>query len=726
MDEEVLGYMKQLVQNLKTGDLSLQEVPAPALLPAAVLVQNRMSLISAGTERSTVHTGKLSLLGKAKKRPDLVKQVMDNIRKEGLLSTIHKVKNKLDWPKALGYSSCGVVLESGEEGRFHPGDLVACAGQDYASHAEVVCVPRNLAVKVPEGVSPREACFTTVGAIALQGVRQADVKIGENVCVIGLGLIGQLTAQILRANGCFVFGIDVSGYTVTKAKEMGIHAAETRMSPGLARAVDSFAGPHGFDKVLITASCADNDPVLLATEILRKKGVLVIVGDVPVAVPREPHFYKKELELKMATSYGPGRYDPHYEEGGQDYPYPYVRFTENRNMGVFLQMMAHGMVKVEPLITHVFDFSDALSAYELMMTKREPYIGILLTYGSLPEALAPRSVSVRLSPVKAVNIGFIGAGSFAQGYLLPALKGLDVSLDTVVTTKGISARSVAEKFGFNTASTDPEAIVTSEAVNTVFIATRHNTHGFYANACLKAGKRVFVEKPLCLTMEDLKTTAALGREGGGLMVGYNRRFAPLSVWVKNHLNPQDCPVMMNIRVNAGYVPADSWVQLPDVGGGRVLGEICHFVDLMLYWSGSQPARVMASGITPKGGKWRLEDNLLIQLEFKNGSIGHILYTAMGSVRMPKERYEIFSAGSSFVIQDFRQGTGYIQGQEETVRRPGKGHKEEVHAFIDALHSGAGCPIPFDDILLVSLTTFKILKSIETRSPQDIDLHELYP
>ncbi len=718
--------MKQLVQNLKTGDLNLQEVPVPALLPAAVLVQNHVSLISAGTERSTVHTGKLSLLGKAKKRPDLVKQVMDNIRKEGLLSTIHKVKNKLDWPKALGYSSCGVVLEAAEGERFRPGDLVACAGQDYASHAEVVCVPRNLAVQVPAGVSPREACFTTVGAIALQGVRQADVKIGDNVCVVGLGLIGQLVAQILKANGCFVFGIDVSDYTVAKAREMGIHAAENRTSSGLSRALDSFAGPHGFDKVIITASSADNDPVLLATEILRKKGLIVIVGDVPVAVPREPHFYRKELEIKMATSYGPGRYDPLYEERGQDYPYPYVRFTENRNMDVVVQMIARGMVKVEPLITQVFDFKDALGAYDLMMTRREPYIGILLTYERAPGPLARRSVPVGSEPLKAVNVGFIGAGSFAQGYLLPALKDLNVSLDTVVTTKGISARNVAEKFGFNTASTDPDAIIASEVLNTVFIATRHNTHGLYTNACLKAGKRVFVEKPLCLTMEELKMTAALGRENPGLMVGYNRRFAPLSTWVKSHLEPQACPVMMDIRVNAGYIPADSWIQLPDIGGGRVLGEMCHFVDLMLYWAGAEPVRVMATGVTSRSGKWQPEDNLLVQLAFKNGSAGHILYTAMGSGRMPKERCEIFTAGNSFVIQDFRQGTGYIQGREETARFPGKGHREEVRAFIDAVHKGGGSPIPLEDILLVSLTTLKILKSLETRAPQDIDLHELYP
>ena len=720
--------MKQLVQNLKTGDLSLKEVPAPAVQPATVLVQNRISLISAGTERSTVHTGKLTLLGKAKKRPDLVKQVVENIRKEGLMSTIHKVKNKLDSPKALGYSSCGVVLEAGEgEDQFHAGDLVACAGQDYASHAEVVCVPRNLAVKVPEGVSPREACFTTVGAIALQGVRQADVKIGENVCVIGLGLIGQLTAQILKANGCFVFGIDVSDYAVAKARDMGIHAAETRTSAGLLRAADAFAGPHGFDKVIVTASSADNDPVLLATELLRKKGVLVIVGNVPILVPREPYFYKKELELRMATSYGPGRYDPYYEERGQDYPYPYVRFTENRNMDVFLQMLARGMVTVAPLITHAFDFHEALSAYDLMMTKREPYIGILLKYKSRPESLSERTVAVSPSaPVRDINIGFIGAGSFAQGYLLPALKGLGVSLDTVVTTKGISARSVAEKFGFNNASTDPQVIVTSEAVNTVFIATRHDTHGAYANACLRAGKRVFVEKPLCLTLDDLKVTAGLGREGANLMVGYNRRFAPLSVWVKSHLNPLECPVMMDIRVNAGYIPADSWIQMPDIGGGRVLGELCHFVDLMLYWAGSVPVRVSAAGISPKSGRWQPDDNLLVQLEFKNGSVGHILYTAMGSARMPKERCEVFSAGNAFVIQDFRQGTGYFRGQEQTVRRPGKGHREEVQAFIDALRSGSGNPIPVEDILLVSFTTFKIIKSLEARSPQDIDIHELYP
>ncbi len=714
--------MRQIVQNLKTGELILENVPAPSGQPGKVLVQNRYSLISAGTERSTVHTGKLSLLGKAKKRPDLVKQVMANIRKEGLASTIHKVKNKLNWPKALGYSSCGIVLASDRQGLFQAGDLVACAGQDYASHAEVVCVPQNLTVKVPPGVSPEEACFTTVGAIALQGVRQADVRIGEKVCVIGLGLIGQLTAQILKANGCFVFGIDVSDHALKLAEDLGIQAAAHRKAAHLHQSLNAFAGPHGFDKVIVAASCQNNDPVLLAAEVLRKKGLMVVVGNVPVDIPREPHFYKKELELKMATSYGPGRYDPSYEEHGLDYPYPYVRFTENRNMEVFLHLIVQGMVQVKPLISHVFDFAEALKAYDVIMEQKEPYTGILLKYDENSRAVETRQVAVHHDPVKAINVGFIGAGSFAQGHLLPALKQYDVSLDTVVTTQGVSAKNVADKFGFRTASTEAEAVCSAKDINTVFIATRHNTHAGFVLRCLAARKHIFVEKPLCLTEDDLKEIASLGPGGRLFMVGYNRRFAPLSVYVKEHLPSDMRPVMMNFRVNAGYIPAESWIQDKEVGGGRILGELCHFVDLMLFFSGSVPRRVSAFGVTPRG-KWQRDDNLVVQLEFQNGSVGQILYTAMGSSRMPKEHLEIFAGGSSFVIHDFREAKIFVQGRESNVRRPGKGHKEEIAAFISSLRDGTESPVPFEHILSVSLTTFKIIKSLETQSSQLVDIHE---
>lgn len=369
--------MKQCIQNFKTGKLLLEDVPRPALEEGFVLVENRFSLISFGTEKSTVKTGKASLVGKAKRRPDLVKQVMQNIKKEGVFATLQKVKTKLDTPKALGYSCAGLVYDSKDfTGRFVPGDRVACAGQDYASHAEVVAVPENLVVKIPESVSFQKACFTTLGAIALQSVRQADARIQEKICVIGLGLLGQITHQLLKANGCSVCGVDISDFLVDLARKTGIDAAFNRNDTDFYKYTDSFTAGYGFDKVIITASSFDNDPIILATEILRKKGIIVVVGDVKMDIPRNPHFYRKELELKISTSYGPGRYDPLYEEAGIDYPYSYVRFTENRNMQDFIGLLAKGSINITPLITHVFDFSDALSAYELMSSKtknRLPY-----------------------------------------------------------------------------------------------------------------------------------------------------------------------------------------------------------------------------------------------------------------------------------------------------------------------------------------------------------------
>ena len=719
--------MKQLIQNFKTGELKLEKVPIPALKDGFVLVNNRFSLISPGTESATVNIGKASLLGKAKKRQDLVKQVLQNVKKEGLMATLQKVKTKLDTPKPLGYSSCGVVIESKDfEGKFRTGDRVACAGQDYACHSEIISVPQNLVVKIPEGVSFKEAAFTTIGAIALQGVRQADVKIGEKICVIGLGLIGQISFQILRANGCSVFGIDISDFAIEMAKKLDIDFAANRRDKDLYKYVDSFTKGYGFDKVIIAASTSDNDPIVLSTEILRKKGLTVVVGNVEMDIPREPHFYKKELELKIATSYGPGRYDSLYEEAGVDYPYAYVRFSENRNMETFLELLSRGAVGVKSLITHIFNFEKALEAYDLVLgKKKEDFIGILLKYKQPEKKGLLSKVAVGTKPLKDINVGFIGAGSFAQGYLLPHLKKMDVSLDTVVTTKGINAKNVVKKFGFNFASTNSEDIIENEKINTVFIASRHNTHSKYVCEVLKNKKNVFVEKPLCLNIDELKEIVSVYKGESKLMVGFNRRFTSISCLIKKELDNLNIPIIMNFRINAGYIPNEHWVQNLDIGGGRIVGEICHFIDLMIYFSNAKPKGVFASSIKIDSNKWRKDDNLVINIEFENGSLGNIVYTAMGNERMEKERIEIFAGGNTYVIDDFKKGLFYNGCRLRRIKNKGKGHKEEIRIFIDAIKQGKGNPIDFESLVLTTLTTFKVIGSLKSSAPEKIDISELY-
>ena len=718
--------MKQIIQNLKTGELKLEEIPAPALLEGFILVRNICSLLSTGTERASVESGGASLFGKMLKRPDLLRQVMQNINQEGLLATLQKIKNKLDLPKMLGYSSCGIVIESKDfENKFKTGERVACAGQDYASHAETISVPRNLVVKIPDNVSFEEAAFTTIGSIALQGVRQADPKIGEKVCVIGLGLLGQIVFQVLKANGCSAFGIDISDFAVETAKKLDIDYAIARNDSQLYKTIDTFTKGNGFDKVIIAASSLDNDPLILSAEILKKKGLIVVVGNVKVALPREPHFYKKELELKISTSYGPGRYDPIYEEAGVDYPYAYVRFTENRNMEVFLDLVSKGAVKVKPLITHMFDFENAHQAYDLILGKKEKhFIGVLLNYEREKKELI-RKIAVAKNPVKDINVGFIGAGSFAQNHLLPYLKKSGISLDTVVTTKGITAKNIAERFGFNFASTDPADIMMNDRINTVFIATRHNSHAGYVCDAIKVRKNVFVEKPLCLNIDELKAIASIYKEQNILTVGFNRRFSKVSSLIREDVIKLGGPLIMNFRINAGYLPNEHWAQNTDIGGGRIVGEACHFIDLMIYLTNSKPAKVYASCINIDSSKWRRDDNVAISVDFEDGSVGNIVYTAMGDRTLEKERLEVFAKGNTYVINDFKEGLFYSNGRLRRVRNKGKGHKEEIESFLNSIKNGKDNPIDFQSLIYTTLTTFMVINSLKTAKAENIDVNRLF-
>ncbi|TBR17384.1 oxidoreductase, partial [bacterium] len=664
--------MRQLLQNFKTGELKLEQVPAPQLQDGFVLVENHFSLISSGTEKSTVEMAKSNIFEKANKRPDLVKQVLKNLRREGVLATLKKIENKLDAPKALGYSSCGVVAVSADfEGKFVKGDRIACAGQDYASHAEIVCVPQNLAVKIPENVSFQEAAFTTVGAIAMQGARQADVRLGEKVCVVGLGLIGQLTCQLLKSNGCSVFGVDISDFAVDLAKKTGINSAAAKNDPGLYALMDIFTGKQGFDKVIITASSKDNEPIVFASEIIRKKGAIVVVGNVKMDIPRDPHFYRKELELRMSTSYGPGRYDPLYEEAGVDYPYSYVRFTENRNMAAFLDLVSKGTVSLKPLITHIFGFGDALKAYNAVLNGKNNVMAVLLDYGTEKPKELVSKVRINIKPQKNINVGFIGAGSFARSYLLPFLNKKDISLDTVVTLKSPNAISAARRFGFGHASTNPQDVLNNDRINAVFIATRHDTHAGLVCESLKNKKNVFVEKPLALTKQELKEIVSAYNGKSILAVGYNRRFSLLSRIIRDKVEKLGMPVLMNFRVNAGNIPQEHWIQDYAVGGGRIIGETCHFIDLMSYLCSSSPKSIFASSLGLKDSKWDGRDNIIINIEFADGSIGNLTYTSVGNEVMEKERLECFAAGNSFVINDFREGVLYENGRMLKVRNKGK-------------------------------------------------------
>ncbi len=717
--------MKQVIQNFKTGELYVDDVPLPSISEGMVLIENQYSLISAGTERGTVKVAQANLLNKARQRPDLVAQVIQNIKKEGLKATLTKVRAKLDSLKALGYSTSGVVLTSLDtNGMFKTGDRVACAGVDYASHAEIVAVPQNLVVKIPDEVSSEDAAFTTLGAIAMQGVRQAEVHIGERVCVIGLGLLGQITCQLLRANGCAVFGIDLSDAFVKIANEHSADKALLRNDPNLISACDNFTNGHGFDAVIITAAAQSSDPVELAGEISMKKGKVVVVGMVTMNIPRDPHYYRKEIDIRMSCSYGPGRYDVNYEENGQDYPYAYVRWTEQRNMESFLDLLARKYINLKPLITHVIDVEDAEKAYDIILGKvKEHHIGILLKY-SENENKSRSTISISDKPLAAINTGFIGAGSFAQSYLIPNVKASGGSLDGVVTSRGITAKNVGDKFGFNFCSSDINDVLGNEKINTVFIATPHSSHADLVVKSLKANKNVFVEKPLAINIEEFDQVIETKKSHAQpLLVGFNRRFAPISEDIKKEFQNTGEPMVINIRVNAGFIPKDNWIQQKDIGAGRIIGEMCHFIDLMQYFTSSEPVKVYAECINSANDKISPADNIAIVIKFANGSVGNLTYLANGDKAMPKELIEVFSGSKVGIINDFRDGLIYKNGKAIKLKSSGKGHKEEVVAFLNALKSGNGSPISFRSICLTTLTTFRIHDSLFTGMPQDIHLKE---
>lgn len=699
--------MKQVTQNLKDGTMTLLDVPAPAVDEGMVLVRNHFSLISAGTEGGKVETARKSLLGKAKEKPEQVKQVLDSIKTEGLAATYHKVMSKLDAPSPLGYSCAGEVIEVGPGiTDLKPGDRVACGGAG-AVHAELAAVPRNLCARVPEGVPLNHAAYTTVASIALQGIRQAELQTGANCTVIGLGLIGQLTVQMLKASNIKVMGIDVSPAAVELAKKSGADFACERSFPGLEEAALELSGGFGVDAVIITAATSSLDPVNLAGTLCRKKGRVIIVGAVPTGFDRMPHWYNKELDLRMSCSYGPGRYDADYEDKGRDYPVNWCRWTENRNMQAFLGLCPK--LNLDLLTSHTFDLNDAIKAFDMIVEKSEPYVGILIRYdaNSKPAARIDLKEVVSAGDPKACGgasrsrVGFIGAGSFAQKFLLPNAPKY-AEMIGVATATGYNARNIADKYGFAYAAGNAEEIIADKNINTVFIATRHNLHAREVLAAVKAGKNTFVEKPLCMTDAELEEIAAAYRAGNArLMVGFNRRFAPLLQKIKQAL-PDGVPVAVNYRINAGAIPADSWIQDRDVGGGRIIGEVCHFIDLAMFLAGSPIQRASGNIMKTATG---LNDTLTVSLAFSNGSVGSVSYFANGSKTLPKEYLEVFCAGQTWILDDFKRLYTYGRSKKkESIGAQDKGHAKEVELFLNAIRDGKPAPIPFEDIYQVTKVT----------------------
>jgi len=782
--------MKQIVQSIKDGQVLLIDAPVPDLPSGFLLVQNAVSLVSAGTERMTVEFSKKNLVQKARARPDLVKQFMDKAKRDGIISAFDAVKTRLDQPLPLGYSTAGVVIDVGDGvTEFKPGDRVACAGVGYANHAEVICVPKNLVAKLPDNVDFESGAFGTLGAIALQGIRLSEAKLGESVAIIGLGLLGQLTVQMLKAAGCVVVGIDPKEGRAELAEESGADWVSIETDDFVSIS-NYFTGDKGVDAVIITAATKSNEPVELAGNICRDRGIVVAVGAVNMEIPRKT-YYEKELDFRISRSYGPGRYDVNYEEKGRDYPIGYVRWTEQRNMQAFLNLIAAEKLNLKKIITHRFTIDNAIQAYDLITSKGdESYLGILIKYDTerrheskvvmTGPAVDKELPVAHLLPL--VKVGLLGCGNFPSTTLLPAIRNLkNIELVGAYDPMSANARHVTDKFGFKYCTGKEKDVIGDPDINTIIVATRHNMHYKQVIAGLAAGKNVFCEKPLCISEAELNEIITIhdqiyrkaekprsrdavmqrsreagtikdtaGMQGSGdagttkeedkkdqknqkdetepiashqlpiLMVGYNRRFSPMVQEMKNFVANSSEPAIINYRVNAGSIPLNHWTQDLQQGGGRVIGEACHFVDLMVFLTGSFPVEVFARSL-PNNNRYN-DDNICITVEFVNGSLGTIIYLANGDKSFSKERIEIFKGGMVGMLDDFRRLELIKNGRRKSRRsilRQDKGHREEWLRFSQAVIQAKPSPIFFNEVAAVSRTTFAILKSIKETIPVTI-------
>lgn len=707
--------MKQLLQNIKTGKSSVEDVPVPVPREGQALVKVESSLVSAGTERMIVEFAEKSLVGKARSRPDLVKQVLDKARREGVVPTVQAAFSRLDQPMALGYSSAGTIVALGENTlRLKVGQRVACAGMNYAVHAEYNVAPRNLITPLPENVDFESAAFTTLGAIAMHGFRLAEPQLGETVAVIGMGLLGLLTAQIAAAAGCRVLGVDIDPARLKLASSLGLQAVSRK------QAVDSaqvFTSNRGFDMILICADTKSNDPVELAGVIARDRARVVATGAVGLTFPRKV-YYEKEISFINSRSYGPGRYDPSYEENGVDYPIGYVRWTEGRNFESVLDLMASGKLQVKPLITHRFPIEQAAQAYEVITgKKKEKFLGVVLTYPDSVEKLAGSQVVKFNVPTfersNVVTLGVLGAGLFANAVLLPAVKKAgDIQLVGIASSGGLHAQHSGRKFGFQYATSSDEEILNDPNINTVAILTRHDSHADLVIKALKAGKHVFVEKPLAINANQLSAISKqLKADSQSLLtVGFNRRFAPLAQQLKSSIVNRQSPMYVHYRVNAGLIPLNHWTQDPVIGGGRIIGEGCHFVDFVTFLVGEAPISVTAHAL-PDGGKFR-EDNVSMTFTFPDGSIGVVDYLANGNKSFPKERVEVFCGGGVSVLDDFVSLETVRDGRKTRAKgAQDKGHVAEWKAFAKSIREGGNLPIPYEQLIGVTKATFAAVESL---------------
>lgn len=701
--------MKQIIQSLKNGDTLLEEIPAPIVRKGHLLIRTTKSLVSLGTEKMLVEFGKSSLIAKARQQPDKVKQVLDKIKSDGLLPTLEAVFNKLDEPLPLGYCNVGVVVEVGEGvSGFKIGDRVASNG----AHAEFVCVPKHLCAKVPEQVTDEEAAFTVIAAIGLQGIRLVNPTIGETVVVTGLGLIGLITAELLIANGCRVIGLDVDENKINLAKEKGVLAYNVTKIEAV-KLVEELTEGAGADAVIITASSKSNDIISQSAQMSRKKGRIVLVGVIGLDISRAD-FFKKELSFQVSCSYGPGRYDDVYENQGIDYPLPYVRWTEQRNFETVLQLIATQKLKVESLITERFDLADYMNVYGNMGGGS---IASILNYPvDTPAQNVVMLKSANFNSSRGV-LGIIGAGNFTKMTLLPMLKKTEAKCKYIVSASGVSGTALAKKYHFTHSATDYTVLLADPELDLVMITTRHNLHSRMAVEALKANKHVFVEKPMALNSEELQEIidAVTQFPDKSITVGFNRRFSPYTQKMKQLMGNANSPVNMIATMNAGFIPADVWVQDLKIGGGRIIGEACHFIDLMIYLSGSlvKSVHMSALGISPDSNT----DNAIITLKFENGSQGVINYFSNGNKAYSKERVEVYTQGRTLIMDNFRTLKAYgFKGFSSMTSKQDKGHQEQFNRLIKSIQHGGESLIPFHELVNTTQASFAAIQSMQTNGP----------
>ena len=733
--------MKQVVENIKTGKVEVIDVPIPHCGYNQVLIATKRSLISAGTERMLVEFGRSSIWEKAKKRPDDVKKVIEKIKTEGLIPTVNAVFSRLDQPLPLGYCNSGIVADvSNSVTELSIGDRVASNGL----HAEYVCVSKNLVAKIPDNVSDDEAAFTPLAAVALQGVRLANPSLGENIAVIGLGLVGLITVQLLIANGCHVLGIDYDLNRLNLAEKFGAKTVNLSKREDPLQIANALTHGKGMDAVIITASSKSSSPIHQAALMSRKRGKIIMIGVTGMELKREL-FYEKELTFQVSSSYGPGRYDPNYEIKGQDYPYGFVRWTAQRNFQAVLDLMSTRRLDVKPLITHYFTIEEAYKAYDLIIRKKEPYLGVMLFYPDKDLKFSRKPIFIKKESitqnkifrskektesnyVKKVNIGVLGAGNFATTTLFPILKKIEnINLIGIYTPGGLSACAAGRKFKFKYCASTEEELLDNHELDAVLILTRHNLHAGQIIRAFKKGKHVFSEKPLCINENELSTIVREFLRNNKLnlklMIGFNRRFAPMAIRLKEFFRNINEPLIATYRVNAGYIPLDHWVHDFDVGGGRIIGEVCHFVDFLTFIVGKLPIKIYASSL-PNNDRYFF-DNVNIVIEFEEGSIGNIVYVANGNKAFPKERVEVYGGGRVGILDNFRK-LELIGKKKEKIRaylKPDKGYIGEWNAFIHSIKNNGPLPIAFEQLVSTTLVTFKIMESIRTDKKIEINVKE---